>query len=103
MVVYEIPLSPKPQSLAVIFPNGKTYNLRLIYMFTPLDCWELDINDAAGNPLVLGIALVTGADLLAQYRYLGLGAALYAATDADVNAIPRFWNLGVSSHLYLAA
>jgi hypothetical protein len=103
MTVYEIPLSPKPQSFSVVFPNGLTYIMRLIYLFTPNDCWELDISNAAGNPLVQGIPLVTGADLLAQYGYLGFGCSLYCATDSDRFAVPRFYNLGVSARLYLAA
>ena len=101
MATFEIPLTPRPQTLSVVFPNGKTYNLRLIYLFTPNDCWELDIADADGNPLVQGIPLVTGADLLAQLAYLGLGCKMFCATDIDHDAVPRFWNLGISSHLYI--
>lgn len=103
MTVYEIPLTPQPQALTVVFPNGRRYNLRLIYMFTPDDCWALDIADALDVPLVQGIALVTGADLLAQYAYLDFGCSLYCATDADPTAVPTASNLGVASHLLLAA
>jgi hypothetical protein len=103
MTVYEVPLTPQPQTLSVVFPNGQSYNLRLIYLFTPNDCWELDIADSDDNPLVQGIPLVTGADLLAQYEYLNFGCQMYCATDADPDAVPRFFNLGSSAHLYIAA
>jgi hypothetical protein len=103
VAVFEIPLSPKPQSFAVRFPNGKTYGMRLVYLFTPDDCWELDISDDQGNAIVQGIPLITGADLLAQYEYLDFGCALYCTTDGDRDAPPRFFNLGVTSHLWLSA
>ena len=103
MAVYEIPLTPQPQSLSVRFPNGVTYGLRLLYLFTPNDCWELDINDVLGNPIVCGVPLVTGADLLAQYAYLNLGCKMFCTTDASPNTPPRFFNLGKAAHLWLEA
>lgn len=103
MTVYEIPLTPQPQTFSVQFPNGLTYGLRLIFLFTPDPCWELDISDSDGVPLVQGIPLVTGADLLAQYVYLGFGCSLYCTTDGDRDAVPRFDNLGVGGRLWLAA
>lgn len=102
-VVYELPLTPLPRSLSTVLPSGKTINLRLIYLFTPNDCWEMDIADDKNVPLVCGIPLVTGADLLAQYGYLGLGVQMYCSTDGDHDAPPRFFNLGLSSHLYIAS
>ena len=102
MTVYEIPLSPEPKSLSVIFPNGTTYRLRLIYLFTPNDCWELDIADAQGNPILSGVPLVTGADLLAQFAYLKFGCQMFCQTDGDPSAVPRFYNLGQQAHLYLS-
>ena len=103
MAVYEIPLSPQPQALNVTFPSGVSYDLRLVYLFTPNDCWELDINDSDGNPIVCGIPLVTGADLLAQYAYLNFGCKMYCTTDGDNSAVPRFYNLGNTAHLWLEA
>ncbi|MCL7680226.1 hypothetical protein M8369_40485, partial [Klebsiella pneumoniae] len=43
--------------------------------------WCLDIMDSSGADLIKGIPLITGADLLAQYRYLGLGFSLYVGCD----------------------
>ncbi len=99
--VYEIPLSSKPQILSVQFPNKVTYQLRLLYLFTPNDCWMMDISDANGNPIVCGIPLLTGADLLEQYDYFGFGCSLYCTTDGDLTAPPAFYNLGSTAHLWL--
>jgi hypothetical protein len=103
MTTYEIPLKPVPQKLTVTFPNGVDYQLTLNYVFVPDDCWILDIADADGNPLVQGIPLVTGCDLLEQYGYLGFGCAMTCTTDADADAPPRFNNLGLLAHLLLEA
>ena len=102
MAVYEVPLSAQPQTFYVQLPNGVTYQFRLIYEFTPNDCWLLDINDAFGNPIVCGIPLVTGADLLAQYVYLGFGCSLYCTTDGATFIPPTFTNLGSTAHLWVS-
>lgn len=102
MSVYEIPLRPQPQEILVQFPNGTNYQLRLIYQFTPNDCWLLDISDADGNPILCGVPLVTGADLLAQYAYLGFGCSLYCTTDGNTFSVPRFYNLGRTAHLWIS-
>lgn len=102
MSVYEIPLKPQPQTFVVKFPNGVSYQLRLIYEFTPNDCWILDISDLSGNPILCGVPLITGADLLAQYAYLGFSCSLYCTTEGDTFAVPKWWNLGKSSHLFIS-
>jgi len=53
-----------------------------------------------GALLIAGIALVTGTDLLGQYAYVGIGGALYVATDGNPDAVPTFDNLGGSCKLY---
>ncbi len=47
--------------------------------------YVLDIADANGKPIVQGIPFVTGADLLAQYAYLGIGGQLIVQTDYDLH------------------
>lgn len=99
--IYEVPTRPRLQIESVTFPNGVTYQLRFTYLFAPNDCWTMDISDGSGNPMVCGIPLVTGCDLLGQYRYLGFGCSLFCTTDGDVGAVPRFYNLGLGAHLWL--
>jgi hypothetical protein len=100
--IYEIPLSPAPQTLAVTI-GGTPYNLRFLYHNCDQGGWAMDISDASQNPLVCGIPLVTGADLLAQYGHVGIGGSLYVQSDGDASSVPTFGNLGVASHLYLVA
>jgi hypothetical protein len=98
-LVYEVPLqSGTPQTLSISLA-GVTYNLTLTFN-TVAQSWTLDIDDSSGNPLVHGIPLVTGADLLAQYGYLNFGGQLFATTDFDPTAPPTFNNLGQTGHLY---
>jgi hypothetical protein len=50
--------------------------------------WCLDIMDSTGADLIKGIPLITGADLLAQYRYLGLGFSLMSIATTRQMIIP---------------
>lgn len=99
---YEIPLQATPQTLSVSL-NGATYNLTVLWR-APLGegdtGWVLDIADSGGKPIIQGIPLVTGADLMAQYAYLGLGFSLYVQSDFDPTAAPTYDNLGQTAHLY---
>jgi Domain of unknown function (DUF6983) len=97
---YEIPLTPQAQTFSISL-NGTTYNLTLMWRSVDsLGGWVLDVADASNNPIVQGIPLVTGCDLLRQYRYLGFGGGLWVLTDGDATAIPTYTNLGQTSHLY---
>jgi hypothetical protein len=98
MTAYLVPLQNTAQTLT-IFMGGNSYNLRVLWN-VPASCWVLDIYDASGNPVVLGIALVTGVDLLAQFGYLNFGGQLFAQTDFDTLAVPTFNNLGQNGNLY---
>jgi hypothetical protein len=99
MAVFEIPLSPQPQTMTIAL-GAAAYQLRFFFDNAADGGWLMDISDASGAPLVCGIPLVTGSDLLAQYAYLGLGGALFVRTDGNPDAVPTFGNLGVGSHLY---
>ncbi len=61
----------------------------------------MDIADASGNPMVGSIPLVTGADLLEQYAYLGFGGALLVVTtQGPPDTVPGFGDLGVTSSVF---
>lgn len=103
MTIYKIPLiAGTPQSLTVTF--GVTeYRLTLRYRDADHDqgIWSLDIADIVTNEdIVCGIPLVTGADLLAQYRYLNIAGSLAIYTEGEPDAVPTFSNLGADSNLY---
>lgn len=99
MAIYEIPLASKPEAFQIKLA-GVTYKLNVVWRDAPRGGWFLDISDAGGNAIVAGVPLVTGADLLAQYAYLGIGGELWVQTDGDPAAVPTFDNLGSESHLY---
>lgn len=99
MTTYEIPLNAASQTFQIQLA-GVTYALTLIWREAPGGGWILDIADGSGNRILSGVPLVTGADLLAQYAYLGIGGELWVQTDSDAAAVPTFGNLGTDSHLY---
>lgn len=65
----------------------------------PAASWMVDIADAGGTPIITGISLVTGADLLEQYGYLRFGGQLIAQTASNPDAVPSFTNLGSDGKL----
>jgi hypothetical protein len=100
LTAYEIPLSPQAQTFSITLA-GVSYNLTLQWRSVDsLGGWTLDIADAFKNPLVSGIPLVTGRNLLAPYAYLSIGGGLWVLTDGNAPAIPGYANLGLQSHLY---
>jgi hypothetical protein len=64
------------------------------------ESWIIDIADNNGNPILSGVPMVTGADLLEQFAYLGIGGMLLAQTSSDTDAVPTFTNLGSDGNLY---
>lgn len=99
MAVFEIPLSPQPQRFSITLAQI-SYRMTVRWIDTDDGGWVLDIADSNSVPIVSGIPLVTGADLLEQYGYLNFGGELIVQTDTDLNAVPTYSNLGVTSHLY---
>lgn len=97
MKAYEIPLTPgRNQTVSVVLLNA-TYRLTLQWR-EAAQTWFLDIADDAGNPLVQGLALVLGSNLLHQHQHLGIGGGLVVIFDTGTDA-PTFDNLGQSAHL----
>lgn len=95
--VFEVPLNGQPQRLQITLANV-VYQLTVQWRNSA--GWVLDIAKLSGEPIILGIPLVTGTDLLAQFRYLGIAGSLVVSTDADPDATPTYANLGTASHLY---
>lgn len=93
----EIPLTPRAQKFAIQLA-GVQYQMTLIWRNAA--GWVLDIANNDRTPLIQGIPLVAGADLLAQYRYLGIGGQLFVMSDPAVLAPPTQTNLGIETHLY---
>jgi len=98
MATFEIPLISMPQRFEIALA-GVTYNLTVRWIEHG-QFWSLDINDQDNVPIINGIPLITGEDLLSQYEYLDLGGQLFVSTDFDVGAPPTSSNLGSQSHLF---
>ena len=96
---YILPLQPFPQRLSVSL-LGTFYNLRTRWS-NASNCWMMDIADQDNNPIVGSICLVTGADLLEQYGYLGIGGGLLVeTTQGPPNTVPGFRDLGVTAQVF---
>ena len=69
--------------------------------------WVLDIYNGTGDlPILRGVPLVTGANLLEQYQYLEIGGALVVLTIAvghSPEEVPGFNDFGTNGHLYFEA
>ena len=104
MTSFAVPLQPAAQEFDILLANGVYYHFRLIFRDAPNGQeqdggWILDISDTQGNPIIMGIPLVTGADLLAQYAYLNIPGKLWIATKGDPSTPPTYTTLGVTSLL----
>lgn len=99
--MWEIPLTPNPQKFYITL-GGTEYQFIFTYRNVVMGGWILDIYDNLGNPIVCGIPLVTGANLLLQYVYLGFTGGLTVVSDGDPDVVPTFDNLGQipGGHLY---
>lgn len=94
-MIQEIPLVPNSQIVRCII-GGIVYILTFTWRGTG---YVMDIADTKNNALVSGLSLVTGADLLAQFSYLGITGALVILSDYAPSLVPLYTTLGISSHL----
>lgn len=79
--------------------NGITYNL--IVKWNPFsNAWILYVEDDQGNPMLSGIPLVPGADLLEQFAYIGIGGAFVVQSSNDPNEVPDYTTLGTVGNLF---
>ena len=100
-IVYELPVEPR----ATLFENiigGRVYRFRVQYRDEPEAGWIFDISETTDLPvpLVSGIPLVSGLDLLYQYEHLGFGFALVLVCKGGRD-VPTFESLGVEDKVYL--
>jgi hypothetical protein len=95
---YTIPLTPEPQSFAIVLA-GKEYRLTVRWAETEEGGWFLDIEESEqAAPILMGLPLVTGCDLLGQFTYLEFGGELWV--DSELPA--RLDNLGTEVSLVFA-
>jgi hypothetical protein len=96
--VYEIPVSASPQRFNIPL-GGTEYELELRWNHVA-GAWVLNISTPAGVPVLHGLPLITGADLLAQHRHLGFTGGLLVVGDPNPDEVPDFYTLGTGGKLY---
>ncbi|MDE9464416.1 phage baseplate plug family protein [Xenorhabdus bovienii] len=96
MNIVEIPLQSENQQFDIQL-GGISYRMRLQWR----DCagWILDIMHPNSEPIVMGIPLVFGVDILEQHRYLGFNGSLIFYCDDPKNETNRE-ELGKNNRLY---
>lgn len=93
---YEIPLNNGNQKFNIRLGSAQ-YKLQLIYR---VKSWYLDIFDNAEKPLIAGLPLVMGDNLLVQHQHIIKGALYVLNTNEDESqafsdlstAIKLFWS-----------
>jgi hypothetical protein len=95
MQAYTIPLTPEPQSFGIVL-GGKEYRLTVRWLEAQEGGWHLDIQEPDNAaPIIMGMPLVAGCDLLEQFAYLEFGGELWV--EGEFPATPE--NLGIETDL----
>lgn len=96
--LFQIPLSNTPQEFNITLGGVQ---LTMVSKWNEFCGWVIDIYDGVSRiAMAMNVPLIVGADLLEQYRYLGLPGNLVVYTDGDQYATPTLENLGGMSNLY---
>lgn len=90
---YEFPLRPEAQQIRIQLGEAE-YIVRFGWGDTTDGGWFIDISNADGAPLVRGLALTAGENVLQQFGYLGIPGEIRVQTDADDLVEPTYANLG---------
>lgn len=101
MTPFRIQLQPFNQKLTVSL-GGATYLLNVVYNGAN-GTWIMDIADQNGNDIATGIPLTTGADLIGQFEYLGIGGPggqMVAQSSFSSDVPPTYSDLGTTGNLF---
>lgn len=97
MAIQEIPLTADNQQFSIILA-GTTWRISI----TARSVLDYGPAERQRESVISGIPLVTGADLLAQYAYMGLGFKLVVICDESTQDYPTKTDLGGRSHLLVS-
>jgi hypothetical protein len=97
MPVYTIPLTNKNQRVQTSL-LGVTYIL-VVRWNALANLWYLDINDVNNAPVLNGVPMTAGVNLLKQFAYLGIGGALVAQNVNNPNLPIGYADLGQTGFL----
>jgi hypothetical protein len=97
MAIYQIPLTNTNQTLQTSL-LGVVYTL-VVCWNALANLWYLDINDVNNNPILNGLPMTAGVNLLKQFGYLGIGGALVAQNVVNPNDPIGYSDLGQTGFL----
>jgi hypothetical protein len=100
-MIYKIPLNGGPERFSITV-EGVTYRMRLTYANVGRAGWTLDIGDEGGEPIVCGLRLLPGQDLLAQHKHLGINCQLFVKNTEEEYLPPSYAGLGTTTVLLMA-
>lgn len=94
---YEIPLTQDPDqnfncSILLLDKNISLY-FRVRYN-SMAKYWVVTVSDSSGNILLDSIPLITGIDLLEQFKHLGIGSAIIVNVGTTLTDSPDDTSLG---------
>ena len=99
MAVFEFPLSPNAQQMTV--PIGdEQFTFRFAWSDSPDGGWFIDVLRLDGSPLVRGLPLTAGENVLQQFDYLGIPGEIRVQTDNDPLVEPTYDNLGLNGRVF---
>lgn len=101
MSTYQIPLGTGAQSFSAKL-GGQTYKFTLVYREAEGGGWFLDMEGGEGQA-ILGAPLVTNVNLLGQFAYKRMGAALWcelANRPRKLPYEPAYEDMGRNLTLY---
>lgn len=92
MAQYQIPLAEGSQTFTVTLGD---YQCKVSVIFRDADGggWFIDVERTDGSAAVYGLPLVTGVDLLAQHKHLGLGGLSVQLSGGGME-YPSFDDMG---------
>lgn len=96
--IYAIPLSTGAQKFSIRLGNN-ALQIRLVWREAEGGGWFIDLSDSDGNPLLAGLPLRCGHDLLEEHAHLGLGK-LTVSLDGESNGDPSYADMGRRMALY---
>jgi hypothetical protein len=106
MTIAEIPTQPGRPFSEQLTWQGVQYTLQFKWNQASY-CWVLDIYDSGDvNPILTGLPLVTGTDVLGQFGYLPVAAqavitVMTIGPGISPDSVPTFTNLGDDGRVYL--
>ena len=100
--IFVIPLTNIPQRFTIEL-SGVAYIITCKWN-PEAPAWVLDFaNEASNQVLLTNVPLVAAADLLEQFKHVGIPGKLLVYTDGDEFAPPTLENLGQEANLYYVA